>query len=64
MADQTTTAEEMARQAGLPDGKVFRRRLRINLAQWHKRGSWRVAVGSAKHAAMVRELKALLEERR
>jgi hypothetical protein len=63
MVEQFTTAEEMARRAGLPNGKSFRSRLRKRLSQHHERGTWRVVIGDAKHRAMERELAALLSER-
>ena len=63
MVERFTNAEEMARNAGLPDGKSLRSRLRISLPQHHERGSWRVLVGSEKHRAMERELAELLRER-
>ncbi len=63
MIERFTNAEEMARHAGLPNGKAFRSRLRARLPEHHVRGSWRVLVGSAKHQTMTRELARLIAER-
>ena len=62
MADQFTNAEEMARRAGLANGKAFRARLRARLPQHHERGRWRVVVGGAKYLVMEAELAAMLAE--
>jgi hypothetical protein len=63
MSEQFTNAEDMARRAGLPNGKAFRATLRKRLPQHHERGSWRTVIGSAKHQAMERELAALIAGR-
>lgn len=63
MTEFYTNAEEMARLAGLANGKAFRSRLRACLPEFHERGNWRVVVGGPKHQAMARELAALVLER-
>ena len=63
MSEHYTNAEEMARQAGLTDGKAFRGRLRKRRPDLHVRGSWKVVVGSQKHLEMKRELALMLAER-
>ena len=60
MADHYTNAEEMARRAGLPNGKTFRSRLRKRHPELHTPGDWGAAIGSHKHQIMVRELEDML----
>jgi len=62
MMEQYTNAEEMARQAGLSDGKKFRGRLRKRHPELHTRGSWSVVIGEPKHQAMEAELALMLAE--
>jgi hypothetical protein len=62
LSDQYTNAEEMARSAGLPNGKAFRARLRKRHPDLHVQGSWRTVIGSEKHRAMQRELDELVGE--
>jgi hypothetical protein len=63
MTERFTTAAEMARNAGLVDGKSLRARLRRHLPQFHDFGSWRVLIGTDKHRAMECELAELLRRR-
>ena len=63
VAEQHTTAEEMARKAGVM-GKSFRARLRRNLAKDHTHGSWRVLIGSSKHIRMQNELESMIRDMR
>jgi hypothetical protein len=54
-----TTAEEMARHAGV-DPKIFRQALREERFPWHGHyDRWTVAIGSEQHEAMKRVLKEL-----
>jgi len=63
MLEGHTNAEEMARQAGLPNGKLFRLRLHRRHPELHIHGRWEVAIGSAAHRLMLRELDDMLNRR-
>jgi len=63
MSEQHTNAEEMARRAGLADGKALRGRLRKQHPELHVRGSWRTVIGSPKHRVMERVLVSVLAEK-
>lgn len=60
---RTTNAEQMARAAGLTNGKMFRSRLRRLLPDDHVQGNWTVDVGSSKHGRMQRVLENMLRPR-
>jgi len=55
----TTTAVDMAKQAGI-DPKKFRQALRDENFAWHEHNDrWTVGVGTAEHSAMERVLRKL-----
>ena len=54
----TTNANQMALGSGVSP-KIFRAKLRRELAHLHEFGSWTVDIGSEKYDAMMRILKAM-----